>query len=164
MQAVILAGGRGTRLRPYTMSFPKPLVPIGDYPILEVVVRQLRGYGFDKVTMLTGHLAELIQAYFGHGERWGIEIEYVREQQPLNTAGALKLVTDPAEHVLVMNGDILTTMDYRALYERHLEKGAQATVATIRREHKVDFGVIEYDADGFLSGYREKPVLVSDAK
>jgi NDP-sugar pyrophosphorylase family protein len=159
MQAVILAGGRGTRLRPYTMSFPKPLVPIGEYPILEVVVRQLRGYGFDKVTMLTGHLAELIQAYFGHGERWGIEIEYVREQQPLNTAGALKLVTDPAEHVLVMNGDILTTMNYRALYERHLEKGAQATVATIRREHKVDFGVIEYDADGFLSGYREKPVL-----
>lgn len=159
MQAVILAGGRGTRLRPYTMNFPKPLVPIGDYPILEIVVRQLRGFGFDKVTMLTGHLAELIQAYFGTGERWGIEIEYVREQQPLNTAGALKLVTDPAEHVLVMNGDILTTMNYRALYERHLEKGAQATVATIRREHKVDFGVIEYDSDGFLSGYREKPVL-----
>lgn len=159
MQAVILAGGRGTRLRPYTMSFPKPLVPIGDYPILEVIIRQLRGCGFDKVTVLTGHLAELIQAYFGRGERWGIEIEYVREDKALNTAGALKLVMNMAEHALVMNGDILTTIDYRALYERHIEVGAEATVATIRREHKVDFGVIEFDADGFLSGYREKPVL-----
>ncbi|CAN5302527.1 nucleotidyltransferase family protein [soil metagenome] len=159
MEAVILAGGRGTRLRPYTMCFPKPLVPIGDYPILEVVIRQLRTYGFRKVTLLTGHLAELIQAYFGHGERWGIEIEYVREEVPLNTAGALKLVKHQTDHVLVMNGDILTTMNYRHLYERHIEKGAEATVATIRREHKVDFGVIETGSDGFLSGYREKPVL-----
>jgi NDP-sugar pyrophosphorylase family protein len=159
MEAVILAGGRGTRLRPYTMCFPKPLVPIGDYPILEVIIRQLRGYGFDKVTILTGHLAELIQAYFGHGERWGIEIDYVREETPLNTAGALKLVARPAADVLVMNGDILTTMNYRELYQRHLEKGAEATVATVRREHRVDFGVIESDGSGFLSGYREKPVL-----
>jgi NDP-sugar pyrophosphorylase family protein len=159
MHAVILAGGRGTRLRPYTMSFPKPLVPVGDYPILEIIIRQLRGYGFRRVTMLTGHLAELIQAYFGRGERWDIEIEYVREDRPLNTAGALNLVTNPDEHMLVMNGDILTTMDYRALYGRHIEKGADATVATIRREQKVDFGVIEFDGDGFLSGYREKPML-----
>lgn len=159
MQAVILAGGRGTRLQPYTMSFPKPLVPIGDYPILEIIIRQLRRLGFDKVTILTGHLAELIQAYFGRGERWGIEIEYIREDKALNTAGALKLVKHIEDHVLVMNGDILTTMDYRALFQRHLDKGADATVATIRREHKVDFGVIEADRDGFLSGYREKPVL-----
>lgn len=159
MQAVILAGGRGTRLRPYTMCFPKPLVPIGDYPILEVIIRQLRSGGFRKVTLLTGHLAELIQAYFGHGERWGIEIEYVREEAPLNTAGALALIRSPAEHMLVMNGDVLTTMDYRALYDRHLEKGAQATVATVRREHHVDFGVIESDGAGFLAAYREKPVL-----
>jgi NDP-sugar pyrophosphorylase family protein len=159
MQAVVLAGGRGTRLRPYTMNFPKPLVPIGDYPILEIIVRQLRRAQFDKVTILTGHLAELIQAYFGDGSRWGIAIEYVREHRPLNTAGALKLVADPAEHILVLNGDILTTLDYRALFRLHLEAGATATVATIRREHRVDFGVIETDEQGYLAAYREKPVL-----
>jgi NDP-sugar pyrophosphorylase family protein len=159
MHAVILAGGRGTRLRPYTMHFPKPLVPIGDYPILELIIRQLSGFGFRRITMLTGHLAELIQAYFGNGSKWGVEIEYVREEQPLNTAGALNLVTHPDEHLLVMNGDILTTLDYRALYDRHLQMGAEATVATIRREHRVEFGVVDADAEGFLSGYREKPVL-----
>lgn len=159
MQAVILAGGRGTRLRPFTMNFPKPLVPIGDHPILELIIRQLRRAGFDRVTMLTGHLAELIQAYFGDGSRWGVAIDYVREDRPLNTAGALQLLAQMDEHALVMNGDILTTLDYGALFRRHLAHGAQATVATNRREHRVEFGVIETDGDGFLSGYSEKPVL-----
>jgi NDP-sugar pyrophosphorylase family protein len=159
MQAVILAGGRGIRLRPFTMSFPKPLMPIGDRPILEIVICQLAAAGFQKITMLTGHLAELIQAYFGTGERWGVTIEYVREERPLNTAGALKLVPNPAENLLVMNGDILTTLDYRALYTSHVEHAAQATIATVRRQHQVDFGVIEADEHGFLAGYREKPTL-----
>ena len=159
MHAVILAGGKGTRLLPYTLNFPKPLVPVGDYPIMEIVVRQLRQAGFGRLTILSGHLADLIQAYFGDGARWGVQIEYVREQRPLNTAGALRLVSNPSPDMLVMNGDILTTMDFRGLFDRHLEKGAAATVATVRREHHVDFGVIESDGDGFLAHYREKPVL-----
>jgi len=159
MQAIILAGGRGTRLRPFTMNFPKPLVPVGDYPILEIVVRQLRAFGFTRITLLTGHLAELIQAYFGNGERWGVEIEYVREHVPLNTAGALRLVESCDDPVLVMNGDVLTTLDYRDLVDQHIRSQADATVAVIRRETRVDFGVVDTDAAGFLVGYREKPVI-----
>jgi NDP-mannose synthase len=159
MQAIILAGGRGTRLRPYTISFPKPLVPVGEHPILEIVIRQLRAFGFDKVTMLTGHLAELIQAYFGDGSRWNLEIEYVREVRPLNTAGALQLVQHCEDDFLVLNGDVLTTLDFRKLLLDHRERGADATIASIAREHLVDFGVLETDADGYLNGYNEKPSL-----
>lgn len=159
MQAIILAGGRGTRLRPYTISFPKPLVPVGDQPILEIVIRQLRGHGFDKVTLLTGHLAELIQAYFGDGSRWNLEIEYVREDRPLSTAGALKLVPRCEEDFLVLNGDVLTTLDFRQLLLDHRERRADATIASITREHLVDFGVLETDAENYLSGYNEKPSL-----
>ncbi len=159
MQAIILAGGRGTRLRPYTISFPKPLVPVGEHPILEIVIRQLRSHGFDKVTILTGHLAELIQAYFGDGSRWNLEIEYVREERPLNTAGALKLVQRCEEDFLVLNGDVLTTLDFRQLLLDHRQRHADATIASITREHMVDFGVLETDAEGCLSGYNEKPTL-----
>lgn len=158
MQAVILAGGKGTRLKPYTISFPKPLVPIGDYPILEIIIRQLVQYGFDRVTISTGHLAELIEAYFGDGRRWGVQIEYVREVEPLNTAGALKLVEHCDDDFLVMNGDILTTLDYAELVAIHKAKGAKATVASKVRESKIDFGVLKYGEDGFLADYIEKPV------
>lgn len=158
MQAIILAGGKGTRLKPYTISFPKPLVPIGDYPILEIIIRQLASFGFDRVTISTGHLAELIEAYFGDGSRWGVKIEYVREYTPLNTAGALKLVEGCEDNFLVMNGDVLTTLDYGRLLGLHTEKGVKATIAAKTRESKIDFGVLKLDGEDFLSEYIEKPV------
>jgi len=157
MQAVILAGGKGTRLKPYTMNFPKPLMPIGDYPILEIIIRQLAQYKFDRITISTGHLAELIETYFGNGERWGVNIEYVREKIPLNTAGALKLLHDYEENFLVMNGDVLTTIDYYKLLQLHLSKDAKATVATTHRDSKIDFGVIGINDLGYMESYTEKP-------
>jgi NDP-sugar pyrophosphorylase family protein len=119
---------------------------------------QLVRQGFEKVTISTGHLAELIQAYFGDGRRWGISIEYVRETEPLNTAGALKLLDRAEETLLVMNGDILTTLDYRRFVELHGQTGADASVASRVRESKIDFGVLKYGEDGILQDYLEKPV------
>lgn len=158
MQAIILAGGKGTRLKPFTTVFPKPLVPIGDLPILEVIIRQLARAGFRRITLSTGHLAELIEAFFGDGSRWGVDIRYVREDIPLNTAGALKLLGDCDEDFLVMNGDLLTTLDYAHLYSGHVASSSIATVATKMRENRVDFGVLEFDQQGTLTNYIEKPV------
>jgi NDP-sugar pyrophosphorylase family protein len=158
MQAVLLAGGRGTRLRPYTTCFPKPLVPIGEYPIIEVIIRQLYCAGIDEIIISTGHLAGLIEAYCGDGRRWGVTIRYVREEKPLNTAGCLKLIDGLGKHFLVMNGDLLTTLDYQWLIRQHLEREAAATVAAHHRESKIDFGVVKTDKQGFLDQYIEKPV------
>jgi len=159
VRAFILAGGKGTRLRPYTMSFPKPLMPIGDYPILEIVIRQLARQGFDRVTISTGHLAELIGAYFGDGARWDIAIDYLREDKPLSTAGPLGLLEAFDEPLLVMNGDVLTTMDYAMLVEEHEGHGAEATVAVTQRTVPVDFGVVQFGEGDLLSEWIEKPRL-----
>lgn len=156
-QAVILAGGKGTRLRPFTATLPKPLVPVGDYPIIEIVLRQLKHFGFNDVVISTGHLAELIQAYCGDGRRWGVKIRYVREDKPLGTSGALKLVRGLQPHFLTINGDVLTTLDFRALYDDHRRRAAAATVGVCERKSTIDFGVIELDDAGALSGYLEKP-------
>lgn len=157
MQAVILAGGKGTRLRPYTVPLPKPLVPVGEHPILEVLLRQLRHHGFGDVVISTGHLAELIEAYCRGGRRWGLKIRYVREETPLSTAGALKLVRGLAPHFLTLNGDVLTTLDPRALLEFHRRQRAMATVSVCARRHTVDFGVLDLTRDGRVRGYAEKP-------
>jgi len=157
MQAIILAGGKGTRLRPYTNFFPKPLVPIADVPILEILLRQLSRHGIKDVVLLTGHLAELIEAYFGDGSKLGIKIRYFRESKPLHTAGALAYVENLEEDFLVLNGDVLTTLDFSDIVAAHKKSKAAATIAVFKRTVKIDFGVVERDADGNLVDYIEKP-------
>lgn len=157
MQAVILAGGKGTRLRPFTASLPKPLVPLGDYPIIEIVLRQLKHHGFGRIVMSTGHLAGLIEAYCGDGKRWGLKIRYVREDKPLSTAGALKLIRGLDEHFLTVNGDLLTTLDFKALFAFHRKMKAKATIGVCERQTHVDFGVVQLDDKDQLQAYIEKP-------
>ena len=157
MQAVILAGGRGTRLRPFTSAMPKPLVPVGDHPIIEIILRQLRRHGFREVIVSTGHLAELIEAFCGDGRRWGLRVRYVRETKPLSTAGALKNIRGLGSRFLTINGDILTTLDFRSLVRHHDKTGNAATLALRERTHVVSFGVLELDARGRVRSYTEKP-------
>jgi NDP-sugar pyrophosphorylase family protein len=156
-RAVILAGGMGTRLRPYTVVLPKPLMPIGEYPILEVVVRQLARHGFDHITLAVNHQAELIKAFFGAGEKWRVRIDYSLEDRPLGTMGPLRLIPDLPEHFLVMNGDVLTDLDFAGFYDRHATEEALFSISSHRREHRIDYGVLEVGADGTLGGFLEKP-------
>jgi NDP-sugar pyrophosphorylase family protein len=161
MKAIILAGGKGTRLRPYTAVFPKPLMPLGidePMPIMEVVVRQLARFGFKDITVITGYLTEYIEAFFGDGRKFGTRIDYRREVTPLGTAGGLCMVDRPREPVLVLNGDILTTLNFAEMYKFHQLGGASATIASYPREVRIDFGVLEFAKEPHvLSGYREKP-------
>ena len=164
MQAIVLAGGKGTRLRPFTHVFPKPLMPLGvdnPMPILEVVLRQLVRFGFDEVTLITGYLSEYLESFCGDGRRFGTRVRYRREVEPLGTAGGLVLVDRPREPVLVLNGDILTTLDFAAMYADHRGSGASATIAAYPRAVKIDFGVLDFQAADptELSGYREKPTF-----
>lgn len=158
-RAIILAGGKGTRLRPYTVVLPKPLMPIGEFPILEVIVRQLVRHGFTHITMAVNHQAEIIKAFFGNGERWGVRIDYSLEDQPLGTMGPLRLIPDLPDNFLVMNGDILTDLDYGMFYERHAANGNIFSISSAVRRHVVDYGVLETNDGGYLSGFREKPSL-----
>jgi NDP-mannose synthase len=159
MRAVILAGGKGTRLAPYTVAFPKPLMPVGELPILEIVVRQLRHYGFKRVTMAVGHLAELIQAFFGDGSKFGLTIDYSREERPLGTAGPLHLIPDLDDEFLVMNGDLLTDLDYGTLMRWHAEMKNEATIGVYEKKVRIDLGVLERDGDNRIVDYKEKPLL-----
>jgi NDP-sugar pyrophosphorylase family protein len=154
---VILAGGQGTRLRPYTVVLPKPLMPIGEFPILEVIVRQLARAGFGHITMAVNHQAELIKAFFQDGAKWRLRIDYSLEDKPLGTMGPLRLIGDLPEHFLVMNGDVLTDLDFAGLFERHAASGAIFTVSSSTREEVIDYGVLETDADSRLIGFHEKP-------
>jgi NDP-sugar pyrophosphorylase family protein len=157
MRAVILAGGKGTRLAPYTTVLPKPLMPIDDMPILEIVIRQLARHGFGNITLAVGHLAELIMAYCGDGSKFNVRLTYSREEKPLGTAGPLSLVPALNETFLVMNGDLLTTLDYRAMWRYHNDRGAIATLASYSRDVKIDLGVVETDEEGWVTNYVEKP-------
>jgi len=159
MRAIILAGGKGTRLRPYTTTIPKPLVPVGDMSIMEIVIRQLKLSGFDHITVAVNHQANLIRAFFEDGKRWGISIDYSMEDKPLSTMGPLQLIDDLPDYFLVMNGDILTDINYAGFYEAHIESGAIGTIATYQRDVKIDFGVLQYEGvQHRINGFVEKPV------
>lgn len=160
LHAVILAGGKGTRLRPFTITLPKPLVPIGEEgSILEIVIRQLASLGFGSATLAIGHFGELIEAYVGDGSRWGLRVDYAREDEPLGTMGPVVQVADRLpEHFLVLNGDTLTDLDYADLVRTHAASGAPITVATARRETRIEFGVLDVE-DGRVAGFREKPAI-----
>ena len=159
MKAVILAGGKGRRLRPYTTVFPKPLMPIGDRPIMEIVLRQLKHHGINEALIAVGHLPELIMTFFGNGEQIGLDITYSRENQPLGTAGCLGLLKSSLDDTfLMMNGDVLTSLDYTDFIRYHRQSGAVATVALKKREVAIDFGIVEMDGERRITGYHEKPV------
>jgi NDP-sugar pyrophosphorylase family protein len=161
MHAVILAGGKGVRLRPYTTRLPKPLVPIGEeHSIMEIVLSQLARCGFDRVTLAIGHLGDLIRSYIGDGSRWGVEIDYsLPEEVPLGTMGPVLQVLDRLpEKFLVMNGDVLTDLDYADLMRQHRESDAPLTVATYQRQAQIDYGVLT-TRDGQVVEFTEKPTI-----
>jgi NDP-sugar pyrophosphorylase family protein len=157
MKAVVLAGGKGTRLWPYTRVIPKPLMPIGDMPILEVLLHQVKRAGVDEVILTVGHMAELLRAFFQNGERLGTVIRYSYEDVPLGTAGPLKLITGLDDTFLVLNGDVLTTLDFSDLLRFHHESQAVVTIAMHCRNVKVDLGVLQLDGNHRVIGYIEKP-------
>lgn len=156
-RAIILAGGKGTRLRPYTVVLPKPLMPIGEFPILEVVVRQLKKNGFAHITMAVNHQAEIIRAYFGNGQKWGVKIDYSQENEPLGTMGPLNLISDLPDNFLIMNGDILTDLDFGKFYDDHVSGGCTFTISSHERVQRIDYGVLETNDSGLLTGFIEKP-------
>ena len=157
-RAIILAGGRGTRLKPYTISLPKPLVPIGETPILEIIIDKLKAYGFFHITITVNHFADLIKAFCGDGSKWGVKIDYSEETIPLSTMGPLTLINDLPENFLVMNGDVLTDLDLAGFYNQHIQRGSNFTIAAHRRMDKVEYGVLHQNENSELIGFEEKPI------
>ena len=158
-RAVVLAGGKGSRLRPYTVVLPKPLMPIGEYPILEVIVRQLARYGFDHITLAVNHQAEIVRAFCGDGSKWGVRIDYSLETMPLSTIAPLKQISDLPDNFLLMNGDVLTDLDMRWLYEEHVGGARLFTIAASARTQVVDYGVLRAGPQNQLVGFEEKPAF-----
>jgi NDP-sugar pyrophosphorylase family protein len=161
MRAVILAGGRGTRLAPYTTVIPKPLLPVGDMPILEIVIRQLAHAGIKQITLSLGYMGEYFRAFLSQRKSLGrlVKIDFVDEERPTGTAGSLSSVPGLAETFLVMNGDILTNLNYRALLDYHAASKAWLTIAAHHKLVKIDLGVLETDGSGAVTNYIEKPTM-----
>ncbi|MEE8120225.1 MAG: nucleotidyltransferase family protein, partial [Anaerolineales bacterium] len=143
MKAVVLAGGKGTRMLPYTNILPKPLLPIDGMPILEVLIRQMKRYGISEVILTVGHMAYLLESYFKDGSHYGVNISYSREDEPLGTAGPLSLIEGLDETFMVMNGDVLTTLEFGNLIKYHRDRRGVATIATHRRKVNIDLGVVQ---------------------
>jgi len=160
MKAVILAGGKGTRLKPYTTNFPKPLMPIGEKPILEIIIRQLESQNIKDIVIAVGHLGELIMNFFGDGSQYGVNIKYSKEDEPLGTAGGLDLIRDDlSETFLMINGDTLTTLKFADIIDYHKNNSAISTIALTKREVNIDFGVVDLDSGNSVVGYTEKPSI-----
>lgn len=160
MKVLILAGGKGTRLKPYTTTIPKPLMPIGNQAILEIILKQLKSYGLIDLILATGYLSELIMAFLGDGSKYDINIKYSKETEPLGTAGPLALVKDDmTDTFLVMNGDVLSTINYNELLNFHKEKNGILTIALNKRQADIDFGVTELDENNKIVDYIEKPSI-----
>jgi NDP-sugar pyrophosphorylase family protein len=158
MQAVIMAGGKGTRLKPYTITIPKPLVPVQETPVLEIIIRQLKHNGFKKIILAVGHMGEMIQAYFGNGSKFGIDIGYSYETEPLGTIAPLKLIDGLEENFIVMNSDDLTDLNYIDLLNSHIKMNSMVTIGQYKKEQQISLGVLETDINMNLLNYVEKPV------
>lgn len=154
---IILAGGLGTRLRPYTVVLPKPLMPIGETPILEIIFKQLVKHGFKHCILAVNHQANLLQTYFGDGGRLGINITYSLEKKRLGTMGPVRMINNLPNNFLIMNGDILCDLNYSKLLKSHTENNSKFTISASEREHKIDYGVLNINEDSFLTGFEEKP-------
>ncbi len=154
--AVVLAGGLGSRLRPYTVVLPKPLMPVGESPILEVIIKQLARNGFSRIILAVNHQADILRAYFGDGKRLGVEIEYSLETKPLGTMGPLRLMNDLPDNFIVMNGDILCDLNFGEFFEQHEKEDRLFTIAASGREQLIDYGVLGCDG-GHLVSFTEKP-------
>jgi NDP-mannose synthase len=159
VKAIVLAGGKGTRLAPYTKILPKPLMPIGDMPILEILLRQMKAAGIHDVILTVGHLSELLRAFFQDGHQFGMQIQYSYEKHPLGTAGPISLIGGLDETFLVTNGDVLTTLLMRDLLDFHCDQHAAATIAVHHRKIKIDLGVVETNGTPQIKGYIEKPTI-----
>jgi NDP-sugar pyrophosphorylase family protein len=155
--AVVLAGGKGTRLLPHTAELPKPLVPVGEKPIVEYMLRRLKKGGVTRVIMAVNHLAEQIEDALGDGSRFGLDLSYSHEDRPLSTVAPLKLIDNLPDHFIVANGDVLTDLDIGALYRAHVDSGAALTVAVYRRTENIDYGVLEIAPDNRVTSFSEKP-------
>jgi NDP-sugar pyrophosphorylase family protein len=159
MSAVILAGGKGTRLKPFTTTIPKPLLPLGDISIIEVVIEQLVAAGISRIVLTLGHMAPLLMACIGNGDRWGIKIEQVLEREPLGTAGPLRAIDNLEENFIVMNADLLTTLDYGAMFDYHVRHNSIGTIGLSKREVLIDYGVVRTTPTRLLDDYIEKPTI-----
>lgn len=156
-RAIILAGGKGVRLRPYTLTMPKPMMPLDDHPILEIIIMQLVSHGFTHLTLAVNHQAEVIQQYFQDGRHWGVKIDYSLEQQPLGTLGPVIRIDDLPPQFLVMNADVLTDVSYSALWDAHEACDTGLTLGICERSYQSDFGVVKMNSDGKMSAFEEKP-------
>lgn len=157
MKAVVLAGGKGTRLAPYTKILPKPLMPIGDMPILEILLHQIKSAGITEVVLTVGHLSKLIKSYFQDGSDLGVKIKYSHEEEPLGTAGPLSLIDGLNKTFIVTNGDVLSDLDLDNFIESHQKSGAAATIAMYNKKVNIDLGVIKLNGGSEVIGYLEKP-------